>query len=1115
MDAGDRVISIAVPRDGRWVVSGSGKSGRVTVWDAESREKVIEFKAHTNFVGAVDISPDGTRIATGSDDKTACVWSFSTGQRLLGPLKHSDWVIAAKFSPDGHLLATATWRVHSVRIYDSRTGHLLFDFSVKVSSSVNQSIAWVSDSKQLFALYEDANIVHLDVTTETTLSQWRIQSEDKPRGLALACNGTFIAASTETSVSFWDTTTHKQIGSVIEHTPSTVSMAISANNDIVIGGNKIITIRNLCNILPSHYFDNTFREREIWRMKVEKVDLEEKIESLRAQDKSSNGEIASLKETIQQLRNQLSDTQKKADNLDHILRLHERKHQCEVLYAQGRMYDSVELLLEITSTITDEVRANKLIIEWLSGFTRQCITTLEKIGDEASNLGKADETLKAYSAALSLGHSTPNAILIKWVSTALIRGSTNEVLGAATKFKLPGLDVYRVICDVLEGSDRVTEAIMYYRLMRSELEMDTSDDDEWEPGFRRRCTEKLGRLGDIAMDTKNYNETAENFSTILSLDPVNRTEILIKRSKAWMSMNSWDKALSDADEAIKLEPSCHRGYEMRHSALHGAGRYAEAVEAFNKMILKLEESPDKHIRELRRKYADPRSTIRRVVNETIRHMPRVLIDTTTGHLYDKKHQAEAFEALPIYNELLSSMTTKLDDPRIRREVKGFYQYVMFSHKWEYDEPLLQKVEKISIYELEESPANIKLQRFCSLVRSLGFHWAWSDTCCVDKVNNVVLQESLVAMFTWYRGSSLTVVYLRGVSSESQLPGGLQGSIWNTRAWTYQEYVAAETVQFYTEDWKPYLGLTLPNHKDSPVIISEMQQATGVTALELSVLRPGLDRVREKLYLASTRQTTLVEDIAYSLLGIFNVAIPVIYGEGDRAVGRLLEHILTGSGDVTILAWTRRAGSYNSCLPVDLTVYDQLAPPHVPQPIEETEMDRMVMELRSTSPDLSLVTTLCKRLHDLPPPFLAASRLRLAGIVFPLTDLVSASEATSESGLDVYLGSTSALGDVEIQTRDPLLEMQGLLLVFPWISPLLDQAFSHGSGSGSSVSGQDETERALRLVVGLRQPFGALLLAPLSRVQYRRVSTDSLIVVRVREGTELTELIEGVRTIDVQ
>jgi hypothetical protein len=65
---------------------------------------------------------------------------------------------------------------------------------------------------------------------------------------------------------------------------------------------------------------------------------------------------------------------------------------------------------------------------------------------------------------------------------------------------------------------------------------------------------------------------------------------------------------------------------------------------------------------------------------------------------------------------------------------------------------------------------------------------------------------------------------------------------------------------------------------------------------------------------------LVEDIAYSLLGIFNVDVPTIYGEGNRAVGRLLEHILTGSGGATILAWTWRAGRY---MPINLTVYNQL------------------------------------------------------------------------------------------------------------------------------------------------------------------------------------------------
>ncbi|KAF8548243.1 hypothetical protein OG21DRAFT_789639 [Imleria badia] len=509
---------------------------------------------------------------------------------------------------------------------------------------------------------------------------------------------------------------------------------------------------------------------------------------------------------------------------------------------------------------------------------------------------------------------------------------------------------------------------------------------------------------------------------------------------------------------------------------------------------------------------DATTPIRHMVNQTVRSMPRVLINTTTGRLYDRKQQAAAFEELPIYGKLVSSMVTQLDRTRIYREVKQFYRYVMLSHKWEEDEPLLQKVENISVYDLEPSPANMKLRNFCWLVRSLGFRWAWSDTCCVDKSNNVVLQESLVAMFTWYRGSSLTIVYLRGVSSKYQYPGSLQKSIWNTRAWTYQEYIAAETVQFYTEDWKPYLDLTLSNHKESPIIISEMQEATGVTAKEMAVLRSGLDRVREKLYLASSRETTLVEDAAYSLFGIFNVAIPAIYGEGNRAVGRLLEHILTGSRDITILAWTGSASSYNSCLPMDLTVYNQLVPPHIPPPIKKAELDNMVAALRSSLPDPSLAVLLYDRLYSLPSPSLSASRLQLPGIVFHLTDLVRTSDRDPVTNVCVYHAMTSMFGEIEIKTADDLLAVDGrtdLYLVHPWIRPLLDQEFSAGAAA------LDKTTQALRFVVRLGQPFGALLFASVSRVEYRRVAADGLIVVRVREGVELMELMEGIRSIEVQ
>ena len=488
-----------------------------------------------------------------------------------------------------------------------------------------------------------------------------------------------------------------------------------------------------------------------------------------------------------------------------------------------------------------------------------------------------------------------------------------------------------------------------------------------------------------------------------------------------------------------------------------------------------------------------------MVEQTIRDMPRVVINTVTGRLYDKTGQAAAFREFPIYDELRSSMTSRLDSARIRREVNKYYRYVMFSHALEPGEPLFQRVQNISVYDLESSSQNIKLQTFCKLVCSLGFQWAWSETCCIDKKDNFALQESSVATFTWYHGSSLTIVYLRGVWSQSQQPSDLPRSIWNTRAWTYQAYVAATAIQFYTEDWKPYLGLDMFNHKESPAIISEMKQPSGV---ELAVIRPGLERVREKLCLASVRQAALVEDLAYSLLGIFNVAIPVIYGEGNRAVGRLLENILTGSGDVTILAWTGRAGSYNSCLPTHLTVYNQLVPPHVPQPIETTGMDNMVRELHSSLSDLSLAVTLHDQLNKLPSPFAAASRLRLAGIVFPVTELVRTSHRA-------YRATTATLGDVVIKTADDLSGTKDFILIHPWIGPLLDQDFSHRAAE------YDGTTRALRLVVRLMQPFGALLLTRLSRVQYRRVATDSLIMVKVREETSLTELIDGVCTIYIQ
>ena len=121
MDAGFWVRSIAVSRDGKWIVCGTLRS--VQVWNAESGKKVSEIGGHNNWVDAVDVSPDSTKIASESGDRTACVWSLSTGQRLLGPWVHNSNVLAVKFSPDGRFIATASR--DSIWIYDSQSGNLV------------------------------------------------------------------------------------------------------------------------------------------------------------------------------------------------------------------------------------------------------------------------------------------------------------------------------------------------------------------------------------------------------------------------------------------------------------------------------------------------------------------------------------------------------------------------------------------------------------------------------------------------------------------------------------------------------------------------------------------------------------------------------------------------------------------------------------------------------------------------------------------------------------------------------------------------------------------------------------------------------------------------------
>ena len=629
-------------------------------------------------------------------------------------------------------------------------------------------------------------------------------------------------------------------------------------------------------------------------------------------------------------------------------------------------------------------------------------------------------------------------------------------------------------------------------------------------------------------------------------------------------------------QVIMLDPSSPWGYERKHAALHRAGRYEDAVHMLETMLSKISRSLDPDIygeyidivlrvftdllADRHHEYVAPEQTkmaIRKAVQDAICDSPRVLINTISGHLCDKYQQAAAFEQLPIFSELVSSMTTHIDHARIEQEVREYYRYTMFSHVWEINEPLFEKVTHIVVYELEESPTHHKLQMFCKIVRDAGFQWAWSDTCCINKVDHFVLQEALVSMFMWYEGSSLTVIFLRGVRSPSQ-HGDLARSLWNTRAWTLQEYHASKVIRFYTEDWTPYLNLDIHNHKESREIIAEMEKATGVSAQTLIGLRPGSNDIREKLCLASRRESTFVEDAAYSLLGIFSASLPIVYGEKNKALGRLLAQLLTSSGDTSIIAWTGRSGKFNSCLPADIAVFSQMPTSHIPPAANSAHT--MITKPRANQTNDTLVMKLYDRLNELPVAMFIDKRMKLPCIMFKLGPLSASSRIGSGH---VFRAKTDALGIVDINTTEDLSRLDSLILVHPWIDFLLnrqpignptgtntvgnaDQSASSDTTwvfkqaqmsrllarlrlsfgarprdtasllSPSPLSLADKRTEVFQFLTRLRQPFGALLLTQTRKnvAEYRRVAAESVITVQVKEDMPFDVLIDNVRLLDV-
>ncbi|KAJ3471746.1 hypothetical protein MRS44_001845 [Fusarium solani] len=241
------------------------------------------------------------------------------------------------------------------------------------------------------------------------------------------------------------------------------------------------------------------------------------------------------------------------------------------------------------------------------------------------------------------------------------------------------------------------------------------------------------------------------------------------------------------------------------------------------------------------------------------------------------------------------------------EIEEFFdisipEYAILSHTWGDGEVSLQ--DWADRKNRRFKPGFQKIMWACTQAAKDQLDYVWVDTNCIDKSSSAELSEAINSMFKWYRRSTICYVYLEDVPAMTldqciEKDSAFRSARWFTRGLTLQELVASPNINFFSNDWTPIAtkpGLAL--------CISEITGIAWSCLLKgrLSKSHP-LRRysVAQRLAWASRRSTTRIEDQAYSLLGLFDITMPLVYGEGHEAFTRLLGEIIHKYADHSFFA----------------------------------------------------------------------------------------------------------------------------------------------------------------------------------------------------------------------
>ncbi|KAI2619979.1 heterokaryon incompatibility protein-domain-containing protein [Hypoxylon sp. NC1633] len=234
-------------------------------------------------------------------------------------------------------------------------------------------------------------------------------------------------------------------------------------------------------------------------------------------------------------------------------------------------------------------------------------------------------------------------------------------------------------------------------------------------------------------------------------------------------------------------------------------------------------------------------------------------------------------------------------------------YAILSHRWGNDEVLYEDIVGGFIQvSCSKQVGYDKIIGACGQAKRDGHTHIWIDSCCIDQRSSTALSEDINSMYRY--NATMCYAYLAGLPNnpfDAHFGPSFANHEWFERGWTLQELIAPKEVKFFTD-------LDLGGNRDTKrwyylgrktEMCDSLSRTTGIDPSILSHERHVRQAsVAKRMSWAAKRKTRKIEDRAYCMMGLFDVNMPMLYGEGEKAFIRLQEEIMKDSSDESLFAW---------------------------------------------------------------------------------------------------------------------------------------------------------------------------------------------------------------------